>query len=105
MYVNNIDWHITPFRANDWIIVWRPALDRALAYGASTCYLTRNVDDPLHFRQVSVWEDMEDFENYWASDEVTQLRQDALKYFHKPVLPNWHTLAAEAALDRTEAEA
>ena len=36
--------------------IWHPALDRALAHGAVTCYLTRNIDDPLHFRQVSVWE-------------------------------------------------
>ena len=46
MHVNNIDWHITPFRSNEWYEIWRPALDRALAHGASTCYLTRNIDDP-----------------------------------------------------------
>ena len=37
MHVNNIDWHITPFRADEWFDR-HPALDRALAHGASTCY-------------------------------------------------------------------
>jgi quinol monooxygenase YgiN len=103
MHLNYIDWHVTPFRADRWLDVWRPALDRALAAGASACYLTRSIDNPLHFRQVSVWEDKEDFENYWASDEITRLRQDAIDWYHKPVSPIWHSLAAEAALDRSEA--
>jgi heme-degrading monooxygenase HmoA len=101
MHVCNIDWHVTPFRADQWYAVWRHALDRALAHGASACYLTRNIDDPLHFRQVSVWASKEDFEEYWASDELAALREAALPYFHKPVLPNWHSLVAEAALDRS----
>lgn len=103
MYVNNIDWHINPFRADRWLEIWRPALDRALAHGASACYLTRNIENPLHFRQVSVWEDQADFDNYWASDEISALREEAMNLFHKPVLPVWHSLAAEAALDRSEA--
>ena len=101
MHVNTIDWHITPFRADRWFEIWRPALDRALAHGARACYLTRAEDNPLHFRQVSVWEDRTDFDNYWASDEVAALRESALNYFHKPLLPTWHALVAEAALDRS----
>lgn len=101
MHVNNIDWHVNPFRAERWLEIWRPALDRALAAGASACYLTRNIDDPLHFRQVSVWTDKDDFESYWGSDELSLLRQEALPYYHKPLLPNWHSLVAEAALDRS----
>jgi hypothetical protein len=101
MYVNNIDWYINPFRADRWLAIWTPALDRALAAGASASYLTRNIENPLHFRQVSVWEDMADFEAYWASDEIASLREEAMNLFHKPVLPVWHSLAAEAALDRS----
>lgn len=101
MYVNNIDWHATPFRAEQWLEAWRPALDRALAHGATACYLTRAEDDPLHFRQVSVWESKDDFEAYWASDEISALREAALPYYHKPVVTSWHSLAAEAALQRS----
>ena len=63
--------------------------------------MTRNIDDPLHFRQVSVWDDKSDFDNYWASDDLVALRQAALSYYHKPVYPVWHALVAEAALDRS----
>jgi quinol monooxygenase YgiN len=101
MHVNNIDWHVNPFRADRWLDAWRPALDRALAAGASACYLTRSIDDPLHFRQVSVWSQKEDFDDYWGSDEIAALREAAMPYFHKPVLPTWHSLVAEAALDRS----
>jgi quinol monooxygenase YgiN len=95
-HLNYIDWHTHPFRAERWLEVWRPALDRALAFGATSCYLTRDIDDPLHFRQVSVWEDKEDFERYWASDEITAMREAVFNYFNKPLLPSWHSLTAEA---------
>ena len=42
----------------------------------------RSIDDPLHFRQVSVWDDVADFERYWASDEITALRLAALNYYN-----------------------
>jgi hypothetical protein len=93
---NYIEWHITPFRADRWYAIWRPALDRALAFGATASYMTRNVDDPLHFRQVSTWADKADFERYWASDEISLLRQEALSYYAKPLLPTWHVLAFDA---------
>ena len=95
--LNYIDWHIHPFRAERWLEIWRPALDRALAFGAKTCYLTRNVDDPLHFRQVTVWDDHADFERYWYSDEIAALREEALNYYNKPLLPTWHTTTFDAS--------
>ena len=97
MYVNFIEWHTHPFRSDRWYEAWSPALDRALSFGASASYLTRNIDDPLHFRQVSFWERKEDFERFWASDEITALRELALNYFNKPVLPVWHNLVADTA--------
>ncbi len=95
MHVNYIEWRTHPFRSDRWLEIWRPALERALAFGASACYLTRNVDDPLHFRQVTIWDDREDFERYWASNEVSALRQEALSYYNKPVLMVWHSMTAE----------
>ena len=98
MHVNYIDWHVTPFRADRWIEIWRPALDRALAYGASTSYIGRNEDDPLHFRQVSIWDDRDAFERYWYSEEISSLREAALSLYHKPLLPTWHNVVADAAI-------
>jgi quinol monooxygenase YgiN len=89
-----IDWHVHPFRADRWFEIWLPAAERALAFGAASWTITRSIEDPLAFRQTSVWRDRADFERYWASDEVSQVRQDALKYYNKPALPTWHTLVA-----------
>jgi quinol monooxygenase YgiN len=96
VYVNYVDWHTHPFRSERWLQVWRSALDRALAFGASSCYLTRDIDDPLHFRQVSTWENKDDFERYWFSDEIAALREQVFQYYNKPVIPSWHSVTAEA---------
>jgi hypothetical protein len=68
-HVNIIDWHIHPFRPDRWFEIWLPAAERTLAFGATRWSLVRSVDDPLHFRQISVWRDPDDFERYWASDD------------------------------------
>ena len=94
-----LDWHITPFRADRWFEIWLPAAERALAFGATSWSITRSIDDPSHFRQTSVWRDKDDFDLYWASDEVSVIRQDALKYFQKPILPTWHLLIADDSAD------
>ena len=102
--VNYIDWRVHPLRADRWLRIWEPALDRALAFGASTCFLSRDVEDPLHFRQVSVWEDREDFERYWYSDELVDLREAAVNYYNKPLSPHWHTMTADLSPVRAPAE-
>lgn len=94
MELNYIDWHVTPFRAERWYGLWRPAIERAASYGAVVSYLIRTEADPLHFQQVSVWPTRGDFERYWASDEIATLRQSAMAYYHKPVLPEWATVVA-----------
>lgn len=95
MHVNYIEWHTHPLRSQAWFDSWGPAIDRALAAGAEVSYLTRNTDDPLHFRQVSIWRNREDFETYWYSDEVSKMRAEAVDLYNKPVLPVWHSLVGE----------
>lgn len=87
-----IDWHIHPFRADRWFEIWEPGAARAMSFGAKSWSLTRSIDDPKVFRQASVWEDRADFDRYWNSDEITDIRERALNYYNKPVLPAWHTL-------------
>jgi hypothetical protein len=89
-----IEWHVNPFRAERWYEIWEPAAARAMAFGAKGWSLTRNVEDPLHFRQASLWETREDFERYWYSDELSALREEAVDYYNKPLLPVWHVLIA-----------
>jgi quinol monooxygenase YgiN len=92
--VSVIDWRIHPFRADRWLEAWRPAAARALAFGATSWTLTRSVDDPLHFRQTSVWEDREDFERYWSSDEVSAAREQVMNLYNKPLVQSWYTVLA-----------
>jgi quinol monooxygenase YgiN len=89
-----IDWRIHPFRADRWLEAWQPAAARALAFGATSWTLTRSIDDPLHFRQTSVWDNREDFERYWASDEVSTARQQVMNFYNKPLAPAWYVLIA-----------
>ena len=96
--VHFIEWHITPWRRDRFLEVWRPALDRALAYGAKSAYLTRNEDDTLYIRQVTVWENRSDHERWWFSDEISAMRQAAFTYYHKPVDAHWHARVGEAKL-------
>jgi hypothetical protein len=84
-----IEWHVTPFRADRFLEIWRPAAARALAFGATTWSLTRNIEDPLHIRQSATWERREDFERYWYSEEIAEARAEASGLFQVPVLPIW----------------
>jgi len=95
MHVNYIEWRVHPFRRDRWVEAWSPAVERAAAFGARACYLTRNVDDPLHFRQVSIWDDTADFDRYWAADEIAALREDAMPYYNKPIVWAWHAMIGE----------
>jgi hypothetical protein len=87
-----IDWHVTPFRADRFLEIWRPAASRVLAFGATSWSLTRNADDPLHIRQTAVWNSRDDFDRYWYSDEIAAAREEAMGYYGKPVSPVWHSL-------------
>ena len=92
--VCTLDWHIAPFRADRWLDLWEPAAARMPAFGAKSWSLTRSIDDPLAFQQTSVWENRDDFERYWFSDEIEAARAAAIEYYALPILPMWHTLVA-----------
>lgn len=91
-----IDWHVNPMRADRWAEAWLPAAERALAFGATRYTLTRSEDDPLHFRQTMVWDRREDFDRYWSSDEVTDVREEIMNLYNKPIAPSWHSIVAGA---------
>jgi hypothetical protein len=94
--VSVIDWHVHPFRAERWLEAWEPAAARALAFGASRWSLVRNTEDPLHFRQIAIWDHRSDFERYWFSEELTRTREQVLSLYNKPVNAVWFTeLAGE----------
>jgi hypothetical protein len=88
-WVSVIDWRINPFRAEQWAATWGPTAAKASAFGATEWALTRNTEDPLHFRQTAVWDRKEDFDRYWYDPEVQGVREQVVNWYHKPLNPVW----------------
>lgn len=101
--VSYIEWHVHPARADRWFEAWLPGAERALSFGAKSWSLTRSIDDPLHFRQAIVWDNHDDFDRYWYSDEIAALREEVMNLYNKPLVISWHALSATS--ERTETEA
>jgi hypothetical protein len=89
--VCELNWHLTPFREQRWIDLWEPAAETATDYGAIDWWIYRSVDDPLLFRQVTVWKKKEDFESWWFSEEISAVRTEIITFYDKPLLPSWCT--------------
>jgi quinol monooxygenase YgiN len=96
MDVMTIEWHATPFRADRFLEGYQPALRRALAYGASGYLFYRSEEDPDLFVHISYWENRGDFQRYWLSQEMQQIRENIAGLHGQPVAPHWSYL-----LDRT----
>ncbi len=90
-YISEISWHVTPFRAQRWLDLWEPAAAKATNYGAESWQIYRSVEDPLIFRQLTVWNDKKDFEAYWYSEEISERREEIIDLYVKPLLPIWCT--------------
>jgi hypothetical protein len=93
--VNTIDWHVHFLRVDRFIEAWTPACERAPSYGARYCRLTRAEDDIHHFTQISEWERKEDFDRYWQSKELADLRAGIQGLHNVPVLPHWHRIVVD----------
>ena len=87
--VMQIDFHATPFRGEKFLELYRPAVSRVLAYGAEGYLFYRHEADPDHFVHLSFWENREDFNRYWFSREMQQVRQQIAGLHGQPVLPEW----------------
>ena len=87
-------WHATPFRADKFEDHWRPVAAAALDFGASFWALLRSKDDPNDFIQIASFATKLDFERYWYSDEIAAMREEAVNYYNKPLLPVWHAVVA-----------
>ena len=87
-----IDFHLTPFRAERFAALYRPAVPRVLAYGAKGYSFYRSEEDADHFVHESLWEDRADFHRYWFSREMQRVRERALGLYEQPVSPHWATI-------------
>jgi quinol monooxygenase YgiN len=92
MDVMNIEYQATPFRAEKFIELYEPAARAVLAYGATGYLFIRSEDDPDHFTHLSFWNDRSDFDRYWFSSEIQEVRRRLSGYHEQPVLPHWEIL-------------
>jgi quinol monooxygenase YgiN len=87
-----IDYHLTPFRAEKFASLYGPAVPRVLAYGAKGYSFYRSQEDSDHFVHQSLWEDRADFQRYWHSREMHLARERIIGLYEQPVIPSWATI-------------
>jgi hypothetical protein len=97
-------WHANPFRGDKFEDAWRPAAAAALDYGASWWAFYRSKDDPLDFTQVAIFEDKQQFERYWYSEQLAEARAEASGLFQVPVTPIWQRVVATGQVTAAEIE-
>jgi quinol monooxygenase YgiN len=87
-----IDYHLTPFRAERFAALYRPIVPRVMAYGATGYVFYRSEDDSDHFIHSSLWEHRADFQRFWISREMQEMRQKVEGLYEQPVIPGWATI-------------
>jgi hypothetical protein len=97
-------WHANPFRGDKFEDAWRPAAAAALDYGASWWAFYRSKDDPLDFTQVAIFEDKQQFERYWYSEQLAEARAEASGLFEVPVTPIWQRVVATGQVTEAQLE-
>jgi hypothetical protein len=91
-----LDYIVTPFRAQRFVDLYRPAIARVLSYGAGGYLFYRSEDDSAHFVHMSFWEDRAGFDRWWYSREMQEIRVAVAGLHGQPLLPHWHTLLERA---------
>jgi hypothetical protein len=91
-------WQVNPFRGDKFEEAWEPAARAALDFGASSWAFLRSKDDPLTFMQMAVFSSKLEFERYWYSEEISDIRVQATGLFQVPVLPVWLTVEGTGAI-------
>ena len=91
-----LDWVVTPFRAQRFVDLYRPAIKRPLSYGASGFLFYRSEEDSDHFVHLIFWEDRAGFQRWWFSQEMQDIRVAVSGLHGQPLLPKWNTVLEQA---------
>ena len=87
-----LDYAVTPFRAQKFVDLYHPAIKRPLSYGASGYLFYRSEEDANHFVHLIFWEDREGFRRWWFSQEMQDVRAAVAGLHGQPLLPKWNTV-------------
>jgi hypothetical protein len=87
-----IHWIANPFRAEKLREAILPLAEAVMNFGATGWTFVVSKEDPQHFVQTALFADTTDFERYWYSEEVADMRVQATGLFQVPILPVWFTV-------------
>jgi hypothetical protein len=87
-----VNWRVNPFREEQFKVLWTPAVEAALDYGAHSYALYQSKDDPLRFKQVSYFDTKTDWERYWFSEEISDARTQISGLHQVPLTFDWYKI-------------
>jgi heme-degrading monooxygenase HmoA len=87
-----LDYIVTPFRAQRFVDLYRPAIARPRTYGATGYLFYRSEEDSDRFVHLIFWEDRAGFDRWWYSREMQEVRVAVAGLHGQPLLPHWHTV-------------
>jgi hypothetical protein len=94
-----IHWIANPFRADKLRDAMLPAAEAVLDFGATGWSFMQSKEDPQHFIQIALFPSTTDFERYWYSEQVSDIRAQASGLYQVPVLPVWFTVEGTGSID------
>ena len=95
MILVHIPWAANPFRGDKFAEGWAAAAELVLDYGAVSWGFYRSLDGRLDFIQEAVFPSKAQWERYWYSEELAEMRVQLLGYFNVPVLPELYEIVGE----------
>jgi hypothetical protein len=98
-----INWVANPFRAEKFLALWLPAAEAVLDYGATEWALNRSSEDHQRFDQFAVFANKTDFDRYWYSQQISDIRAQASGLYQVPLLPVWWTVEGSGAIAGADA--
>jgi hypothetical protein len=87
-----IHWIANPFRAEKLRAAMLPGAEAVLDFGATGWAFVQSKEDPQHFIQLAMFRDTTDFERYWYSEVMADIRAEAAGLYQVPILPVWFTV-------------
>jgi hypothetical protein len=95
MILVHIPWRPNPFRGDRFAEAWRPAAEAVLDFGATSWGFYRKLDGRLDFIQEAVFPTKADFERYWYSETIAEIRVELQGNVNVPVLPEFYEIVDE----------
>ena len=98
-------WHLTPFRSDDFVEGLAPYAELAINYGAKGYLLLRQADDELIVKQYAFFEKKEDWDRYWNSEAMINMRAELTGHYAVPLLYSWQEVVTHGHVTEDSIEA